>query len=292
MERHLYNKDELVEFGPFNGVAIYSARPTKLTVGDSIQVVSGSATNPKRYYYHGAYTYIREVNSDKVGRRKYIIAPLVPLVPPVEITREMLPEGHTFNTFIGSQTTSLSNVPFVYSELYLELIDASGQYANELETDIERISASAGNKSQSNIVREVLCRLGQGQFKKNVTRVWGYKNCAITGIDLPEMLIASHIKPWAKCADGEHLNGCNGVILASHIDKLFDGFLITFRERCGRFELDASPEINSFILTNFKLARKTLNLGSITPSNYREVSEFMKFHNSEFESRAVQLAKS
>lgn len=50
MDRHLYNKDELFEFGPFNGAAIYSARPTTLAPGDTVQVVSGSATKPKRYF--------------------------------------------------------------------------------------------------------------------------------------------------------------------------------------------------------------------------------------------------
>ena len=292
MDRHLYNKDELFEFGPFNGVAIYSARSTTLAPGDIIQVVSGSATKPKRYFYHGAYRYIQEVVSDKAGRRKYTISPIQPLTPPVEISREMLPVGDTFNTFIGSQTTSLSAVPPAYRDLYLELIDASGQYKQGLEADIEKITNSEEPHSKKHIVREMLCRLGQGQFKKNVMRVWGYTSCALTGIDLPEMLIASHIKPWAECADGEHLNGCNGIILASHIDKLFDSYLITFRECSGQFVLEASPKIKTLININFKIVHGSLNLGTISPSHYRQVSEFMKLHNIEFEYRSKRAITS
>ncbi|WPN49114.1 HNH endonuclease signature motif containing protein [Pseudomonas sp. P8_241] len=288
MDRHLYNKDELFEFGPFNGSAIYSARQTILIPGDRIQVVSGSATKPKRYFYHGSYKYVQEIESDKAGRRKYTVTPIQPLIPPIEITREILPAGDTFNTFIGSRTTSLGNVPHAYSELYLHLIDASGQYKEELECDVEKIANSADFHSKTSIVREMLCRLGQGQFKKNVMRVWGYKSCALTGIDLPEMLIASHIKPWAKCTDGEHLNGCNGIILASHIDKLFDSHLITFRERSGQFILDASPKIKTLISMNFKITHNSLHLGMISPSNYREASDFMKLHNIEFERKSLR----
>lgn len=292
MDRHLYNKDELFEFGPFNGAAIYSARPTTLATGDTIQVVSGSATKPKRYFYHGAYRYIQEVASDKAGRRKYTISPIQPLVPPIEISREMLPAGDTFNTFIGSQTTSLSVVPPAYRDLYLELIDASGQYKQGLETDIEKITNAEEPHSKTHIVREMLCRLGQGQFKKNVMKVWGYTSCALTGIDLPEMLIASHIKPWAECADGEHLNGCNGIILASHIDKLFDSHLITFRECSGKFMIEASPKIKKLINMNFNITHDSLNLGTISPSHYRQVSEFMKLHNIQFEHRSKRATTS
>lgn len=283
MDRHLYNNDELSEYGSFNGTAIYSARPIKLIAGEIIQVVSGSATKPKQYYYHGSYVYSREVESDKDERKKYLINRLQPLSPPVEVTRDLLPQGDTFSTFIGNPWTSLAIVPKNYLELYQDLIESSGQYKAKLDADVERIVGSDEVGARTSISREMLCRLGQGKFKKNVERVWGNKKCALTGIELPALLIASHIKPWAECNDDERLNGCNGILLASHIDKLFDSFIITFREVGSHFVLDGSPEIKKFLQSNFRINKQVLDPGELSPSGFRDVSSFLKFHNSEFE---------
>jgi putative restriction endonuclease len=53
-----------------------------------------------------------------------------------------------------------------------------------------------------------------------------YNNkCAITGIDIPELLLASHIIPWSK--NEEHrLNPQNGVCFSALYDKAFDKGLI------------------------------------------------------------------
>jgi len=46
---------------------------------------------------------------------------------------------------------------------------------------------------------------------------------------VPELLRASHIKPWALCAtDEERLDVFNGLLLAPHLDALFDGGWVTF----------------------------------------------------------------
>jgi predicted restriction endonuclease len=56
--------------------------------------------------------------------------------------------------------------------------------------------------------------------------------CAITAIDIPEMLRASHIKPWANCDnDGDRLNVYNGFLLSANYDALFDKGLISFDTR-------------------------------------------------------------
>ena len=52
--------------------------------------------------------------------------------------------------------------------------------------------------------------------------------CAITGIDIPQLLLASHIIPWAdKTHKKERLNPCNGICLSALYDKAFDQGLIT-----------------------------------------------------------------
>ena len=57
---------------------------------------------------------------------------------------------------------------------------------------------------------------------------WG-DACAVTGIALPEVLRASHAKPWAECAsDAERLDVFNGFLLSTNLDALFDRCLISF----------------------------------------------------------------
>ena len=44
------------------------------------------------------------------------------------------------------------------------------------------------------------------------------------------VLIASHIVPWAKCATNEErLDPFTGLLLTPNLDKLFDQFLISFK---------------------------------------------------------------
>ena len=52
-------------------------------------------------------------------------------------------------------------------------------------------------------------------------------HCAITGLDAPELLRASHAKPWADSSDIERLDVFNGLLLAAHWDAAFDSGLIT-----------------------------------------------------------------
>lgn len=79
-------------------------------------------------------------------------------------------------------------------------------------------------------VREVVQRVGQDIFRRRLLQYWGGK-CAVTGLDIETLLRASHIKPWANCAtDEERLDVFNGLLLAPHLDALFDKRLITFSE--------------------------------------------------------------
>jgi hypothetical protein len=45
------------------------------------------------------------------------------------------------------------------------------------------------------------------------------------------LLKASHIKPWRSCANNhERLDGYNGLLLAPHVDHLFDRGYISFAD--------------------------------------------------------------
>ncbi len=52
--------------------------------------------------------------------------------------------------------------------------------------------------------------------------------CAITGLAVPALLRASHIKPWADCDDDkEQLDVFNGFLLSASLDAAFDSGVIS-----------------------------------------------------------------
>ena len=69
-------------------------------------------------------------------------------------------------------------------------------------------------------------REGQGKYRDALLEECPM--CPITQITEPELLIASHIKPWAVCDDNEKIDPKNGFILSQLYDKLFDRGFITF----------------------------------------------------------------
>jgi hypothetical protein len=71
-------------------------------------------------------------------------------------------------------------------------------------------------------------RIGQGIFRKSVLAI--EPACRVTGITVVSLLRASHIKPWRDSTNAERLDGANGLMLAPHIDLLFDRFLISFED--------------------------------------------------------------
>ena len=92
---------------------------------------------------------------------------------------------------------------------------------NAFETETENLPRTTEAE------RLVVQRVGQDIFRNGLLEYWDGR-CAITGLDLPELLRASHIKPWADCdTDAERLDVFNGLLLAAHLDAAFDAGLIT-----------------------------------------------------------------
>lgn len=80
-------------------------------------------------------------------------------------------------------------------------------------------------------VREALVkqRRGQDKYRNALEKLWGGR-CPVTGINHPAFLVASHAKPWADSSPSERLDPYNGILLAVHIDRLFDGGWISFTD--------------------------------------------------------------
>ena len=126
------------------------------------------------------------------------------------------------------------------AELGISLPDGPIRHYNELlETYLndnpnERSIFSGTTKSMfQGTEREQLVkqRIGQNVFRDALFKYWK-GCCAVTTLDIPEMLKASHIKPWADCDDdSDRLNVYDGFLLSANYDALFDKGLITFNDK-------------------------------------------------------------
>ena len=63
-------------------------------------------------------------------------------------------------------------------------------------------------------------------------------------------LRASHIKPWKNSDDREKLDGANGLLLAPHVDHLFDRGFISFS---GQGRLLVSPKLDVSVLERWAI---------------------------------------
>lgn len=98
-----------------------------------------------------------------------------------------------------------------------------------LEARVADVISKDSSLSKTERVQLQKARTGQGQFRTNVLTI--EQKCRITGIDNPELLVASHIKPWRSCRNSrERLDGFNGLMLTPHVDCLFDKGLISFMD--------------------------------------------------------------
>ena len=74
----------------------------------------------------------------------------------------------------------------------------------------------------------ILVRLGQSFFRRTVLSSYEY-SCCVCGIDIPVLLIGSHIKPWAV-SEEQRINPENGLCLCTLHDKAFDRGLIAVNQ--------------------------------------------------------------
>ncbi len=97
-------------------------------------------------------------------------------------------------------------------------------------------------------------RIGQDLFRDGLLTLWRGR-CAVSGLNVPELLRASHAKPWAASTDAERLDVYNGLLLAAHLDAAFDCGLITV-ETDGSIELSVSLPIEAVSLLHIEAGVK------------------------------------
>lgn len=117
----------------------------------------------------------------------------------------------------------------------------------------------------------VISRLGQGDFRRNVIRLWG--SCSVTGLQNVSLLRASHIKPWKDSNNTERLTPYNGLLLIPDYDFLFDRGYISFKSNRS---VVVSQRLSWFARKVFDV-RDDLQLRRV----FSENKEYLEFHRSE-----------
>lgn len=168
-----------------------------------------------------------------------------------------------------------------YAQYEQEVMEADRIVAQE--TNPKTISAKLIThfdltKEGEDVASESKRRKGQDYFRRMILANYGGR-CALTGIDIPQLLLASHIIPWSdKTHKHDRLNPCNGICLSALYDKAFDQGLITI-----------SPDDYSVILSSALRENETKeyydkHFGCIKgqkltlPTEYLPSREFLAFH--------------
>lgn len=128
-------------------------------------------------------------------------------------------------------------------------------------------------KERESLVRT---RVNQNFFRSIILSSYN-SSCCITGLAIPDLLIASHIIPW-KSDEKNRLNPQNGLCLNSIHDKAFDKGYITVTPD---YKVKISEQLKSFenteIINNF--FSKYENQSILLPDKFPPNKEFLKFHN-------------
>lgn len=145
------------------------------------------------------------------------------------------------------------------------LVENKSDYANIIEEIQDATDITVTEKESL-----IKSRIGQGEFREALMNKYN-GSCIITGINIPTLLIASHIKPWAVSNNSERLSSDNGLLLSATYDRLFDGGLISFN--------DTGLILVSRYIDNFNRAKLKLDDKSSVDVNFStETKRNLEYH--------------
>lgn len=142
---------------------------------------------------------------------------------------------------------------------------------------IEEISEIEIDDIKEGLERETLIkqRVNQYFFRSTVLSSYYFK-CCITGLSIPDFLVASHIIPWSKNSE-QRLNPRNGLCLNSIHDKAFDRGFITITPE---FNIKVSKVFGDYekekAVQDFFL--KYENQKIYLPDKFLPTKEFLDYH--------------
>ncbi len=124
-------------------------------------------------------------------------------------------------------------------------------------------------------IREVKTRVNQYVFRQIVIANYSGK-CAVSGIDIPDLLLASHIIPWSK-NENERLNPENGICLSPLYDRAYDKGYIGINDK---YEILLSDNLRTKNYKEYhqKYFASLVGTKIILPKKYYPRKDFLRYH--------------
>ena len=160
------------------------------------------------------------------------------------------------------------------------LLESEKLLANAKHTTVEKLNRidldnlpTEGKENE----RLVKVRVNQSIFRSIVLATYDCR-CCITGINNPDLLIASHIAPWS-IDEKNRLNPMNGLCLNALHDRAFDKYLITVSAEDYTIKVSSrllSKNPSESMRHNFlKIDGRAIDL----PDKFLPSKELLKLHN-------------
>ena len=179
------------------------------------------------------------------------------------------------NCYLAKISQELFNA--IYQKLSEYNVIESSVEPDDIETiinDIDNINLQSIGETEKQQL--IYARKGQGLFRESLLNK--YKVCMLSGVNIPSVLIASHIKPWKISTNIERLDPDNGLLLSPHFDKLFDRYLISFTD-CG--ELLYSDNLTD-VLIKWNILSKKIQF------EFSEKTKlYLEYHRNEFRKKTA-----
>ena len=164
-----------------------------------------------------------------------------------------------------------------WDKLAFESEKLIAEFQNKSIEQIETLNIEDFPKGEE---RETIikARVNQSFFRSTILSSYNLK-CCITGLSIPDFLVASHIMPWSKDLENR-TNPHNGLCLNSIHDKAFDRGFITvtpnYKILISNFFDDYS---NDLAVKDFfkKYQNQSINL----PDRFLPSKDFLDFHYNE-----------
>lgn len=141
----------------------------------------------------------------------------------------------------------------------------------ENTTGIIKEDLPAEGKERETLIR---ARVNQYFFRKMILASYNNR-CCITGIAIPDLLVASHIVPWSVDKKNR-MNPCNGLCLNALHDKAFDKGLITITSDYT-VKMSETLKIKDSVIDSFFILFENRKI--TLPQRFFPSREFLEYHN-------------
>lgn len=285
-------------FGPF-GLESYHTNSTNVTEGDLVYVLSGDKDGNQTgvdYYMEGIFLvhrrhrgpYMLEDLNGQPSDFEYRLSMKPIRVPEraIALSRADWYDRKQVHDYFssGQNFNPLPTNPNFKERFDLLLAEYGSTEADDLAADLLEIDATVSDVTERQVLASA--RVGQGKFRAGVIRLWGRGEvCALSGLEVPELLVASHIKAWRESTNEERLAPENGLLLAAHIDKVFDRHLLSFSHDRSGYRVAIHPRAERAMGRLGVKVGMLLQDNHLSPGSSRNFERYMSGHYAKFNQR-------